>query len=123
MLRKEKHTKIYLDENIKTKEQTNLTIQIEKVKQNILAKEETLKRYKDRVRQYKQKRTFQNNERNFYLQEGGECMRTNQLTDTKEAKECRPKIWQRKEPNRKTKWISIIKNTRSLRFLRGGHTP
>ena len=66
----------------KTKHQAKRTTQVEKINQKILAKEGRLKRYRERV---KQNRTFQNNERKFYLQDGGECMRTFQQPDAKEA--------------------------------------
>ena len=41
-------------------------IQLEEINQKVLAKEGRLKRYRQRVKQYKQNRTFQNNERKFY---------------------------------------------------------
>ena len=55
-----------LEWKTKTKQQTNLTIQLEKINQKILAKEGKLKRYRDKVKQYKQNKTFQNNEIKFY---------------------------------------------------------
>ena len=51
------------------KEQTTwgkITVQLEEIDQKILAKEGRLKRYPQRVKEYRQNRTFQNNERNFY---------------------------------------------------------
>ena len=49
----------------------------------------------------KQNRTFENKERNFCLQVGGERTWTNQQPDAKEAKQFPGKIWEQKEHNRK----------------------
>ena len=45
-------------------------IQLEEINQKVLTKEGRLKRYLEKVKQYRQKRTFQNNERKFYQQVG-----------------------------------------------------
>ena len=47
--------------------------------------EERLKRYRDSVKQYKQNRTFQNNERKFYQIDGGFTW-TCEQPDAKEKK-------------------------------------
>ena len=47
-----------------------ITVQLEEINQKVLAKEGRLKRYQQRVKQYRQNRTFQNNERKFYQQLG-----------------------------------------------------
>ena len=51
----------------------------------ILAKKGRLKRYRQRVKQYRQNMTFQNNERKFYPQLGGSDMKTYQQPDAKET--------------------------------------
>ena len=48
--------------------QEKLTVQLEEIHQKVLAKEGRLKRYRRRVKQYRQNRTFQNYERKFYQQ-------------------------------------------------------
>ena len=45
-------------------------IQLEEINQKVQSKEGILKRFLQRVKQYKQKRTFQNNERKFYQRLG-----------------------------------------------------
>ena len=60
-------------------------IQLEEINQKVLAKEGILKRYRQRVKQYRQNRTFQNNERKFYQQLGGGDMKTYQQPDAKET--------------------------------------
>ena len=49
-----------------------ITVQLEEINQKVLAKEGRLKRYRQSVKQYRQNRTFQNNERKFYQQLGGD---------------------------------------------------
>ena len=49
-----------------------ITIQLEEINQKVLAKEVILKRYRQGVKQYRKNRTFQNNERKFYQQMGGD---------------------------------------------------
>ena len=39
-------------------------MQLEEINQKILGKEGRLKKYRDRIKQYNQNRTFQNNEKN-----------------------------------------------------------
>ena len=48
--------------------------QFEETNQKVLAKEERLKRYRDRTKQYRQNRTFQNNKRKFYQQVRGKVI-------------------------------------------------
>ena len=62
-----------------------MTIQLEKMNQKVLAKEGRLKRYRERVKEYRQNRTFQNNERKFYQVGGG--IKTYQQPDAREAKQ------------------------------------
>ena len=53
--------------------QEKITVQLEEINQKVLVKERRLKRYQQRVKQYTQNRTFQNNERKFDQQLGGDC--------------------------------------------------
>ena len=65
LLRKVKHTGTQWKEKTpKGRLQTSLSTQLEDINQKILVKEGRLKRYQESVKQYKQNRTFQNNERN-----------------------------------------------------------
>ena len=61
-----------------------LTVQLEKIHQKVLANEGRLKRYRQRVKQYRQNRTFQINERKFYQQLGGDRNKTHQQPNAKE---------------------------------------
>ena len=95
-----------------------ITVPLEEINQKVLAKEERLKRYRQRVKQYRQHRIFQNNERKFYQQQGGHDTKTNQQLDVKETKWFWTKIWQPKKHNEKAKWINNI--TRELEGLKEG---
>ena len=50
-------------------------------------------------------RTFQNNNKKFHQLVGGECRKSNQQTDAKEANLFWNKIWDRRNHNRKLEWI------------------
>ena len=72
--------------------QEKLTIQLEEINQKVLAKEGRLKRYRQRGKQYRQNRTFQNNERKFYQQLEGDYNKTYQQPDAKETQRFWTKI-------------------------------
>ena len=57
------------------------------INQKVLAKEGRLKRYRERVKQYRQNRRFQNNERKFYQQMGGDDTKTYQQSDARETEQ------------------------------------
>ena len=63
--------KIYSDQAGKAR-QLERNVQLEETNQKVTSKEERVKRYLDRTKQYRQNRTFQNNERKFYQLVGGE---------------------------------------------------
>ena len=82
----------------------------------MLEKEGILKRYRQRLKQYRQNRTFQNNERKFYQQWGRSDTKTYQQPDAKETKRYWTKIWQpKKKPYENAEWINNI--TRELEGL------
>ena len=93
-------------------------IQLGEINQKVKAKEGRLKRYRQRVKQYRQDRTFENNEGKFYQQLGGSDMKTSQQTDTKETEKFWTKIWQPKKHNERAEWVNNI--TRELEGLEEG---
>ena len=95
-----------------------ITVQLEEINQKIVAKEGRLKRYRQRVKQYRQNRTFQNNESKFYQQLGGSDMKTYQQPDAKETERFWAKIWEPKKHNENAEWINNI--TRELDGLEEG---
>ena len=72
----------------------------------IVAKKERLKRYLDRIKQYKQNKITK---KKFYQQVDRECTKTDQQLDEKEEKQFRSKIWEHKEYNRKAQWTNNVK--------------
>ena len=85
----------------------------------MLTKEGRLKRYRHRVKQYRQNRSFQNNERKFYQQLGGSGTKTYPQTDIKETEQFWTKIWQPKKHYENAEWINNI--TRELEGLEEDH--
>ena len=75
------HKKQRKEETPKRQPQISLTIELEVINQKIFAKEE-----RDRVKQYKQNRTSQNNERTFYKQVDRVCSKTNHLPEANVTK-------------------------------------
>ena len=94
------------------------TVQLEEINHKVLAKEGRLKRYLQRVKQYRQNRTFQNNERKFYQQLGGCETKTYQQPDVEETERFWTKIWEPKKHNENAEWINNI--TRELDGLEEG---
>ena len=84
MIKQKKDAGIIRNKNEKTT-RGKLTIQLEEINQKVMAKEGRLKRYRRRVKQYRQNSTFQNNERKFYQQLGGNYNKTYQQPDAKET--------------------------------------
>ena len=95
-----------------------IAVQLEEINQKVLAKEWRLKKYRQRVKQYKQNRTFQNNERKFYRQLEGHDTKTYQQPDAKETERIWTIIWQSKKHNEKAEWINNM--TRKLVGLEEG---
>ena len=58
--------------------QGKIKVQLEEINQKVLMKEGRLKRYRQRVKKYRQKRIFQNNERKCYRQLGADDTKTYQ---------------------------------------------
>ena len=75
MIKQKKDAGIIWNKNKKTTRE-KLAIQLEEINQKVLATEGRLKRYRQRVKQYRQNTTFQNNERKFH-QQLGDCNKRN----------------------------------------------
>ena len=66
--------------------------QLEEMNHKGLVKEGRLKRYRQSIKQYRQNRSFQNNERKFYQQLGGDNIKIYQQPDAKETERFYTKI-------------------------------
>ena len=95
-----------------------ITVQLDEINQKVLAKEGRLKRYRQRVKQYRQNRTFQNNERKFYQQLVESDTKTYQQSHVKETERFGAKIWEPKKHKENAEWINNI--TKELDGLEEG---
>ena len=95
-----------------------ITVQLEEINQKVLAIEGRLKRYRQRVKQCRQNRAFQNNERKFYQKLRRNDTKTYQQPDIKETERFWIKIWQPKKLNKNAEWIN--NNTRELEGFEEG---
>ena len=82
MIKQRKYAGICRNKNEKAT-QEKIIIQPEEISQRVLVKEGRSKRYRQKVKQYRQNRTFQNNERKFYQQLGGDDAEINRQPDIK----------------------------------------
>ena len=64
--------------------QGKITLQLEEINQKVLTKDGRLKRYRQRVKQYRQNRTFQNKERKFYHQIGEDDTKTSDASEAEQ---------------------------------------
>ena len=95
-----------------------ITVQLEEINQKVLANEGRLKRYRQRVKQCRQNRTFQNNKRKFYQQLGGHDTKTYEQPDARETERFWTKIWRPKKHNEKAEWINYM--TKEIKGLEEG---
>ena len=75
MLKQVKNVRLCSDKQKKAR-RFEQNILLEETNQKVLAKEGRLKKYQGRTKQYRQNKTFQNNERKLYQQVGGEWAKT-----------------------------------------------
>ena len=78
-------------------------IKLEKNNQKILAKEGKSKRYRDKIKQYRQSRRIQDNEKKIDQKFGGK--------------------WERKDHNEKSEWINNMETDGNVGKLSGEYTP
>ena len=102
MIKQRKNAGIYRDKKGKAT-QEKITIQLEEINEKILAKQGRLKRYRQRLKQYRKNRNFENNKRKFYKQVGRDDAKTCQHPDTREAERFWSKTLQPREHTKKKK--------------------
>ena len=95
--------------------QEKITIQLKKINRKVLAKEGRLKRYRQRVKQYRQNRTFQKQRKKILSTTGR--TKTFQQPDAKETERFGTKIWQPKN-NEEAEWKNNM--TRELEGFEEG---
>ena len=102
---KQKHTH-YLQNRYKIK-QKGFGVFREEIKQRIAAKTAKIERYSDRISQYQQNRTFQNNQKRFYQNvDCGEKQKESQAPQSEQARDFWSSIWSKKvDHNKEAKWL------------------
>ena len=95
-----------------------ITVRLEEINQKVLVKEGRFKRFGQRVKQYRQSRTFQNKDRKFYQQLGGDDTKKYHQPDARKTERFWTKIWQPKKRYEKAEWINNM--TRELVGLEVG---
>ena len=83
--------------------------QIEVINQKVLGEKGRLKTHRDGTKQYRQKRTFQINERKFYLKFREGNVKTMQQQDARKAKLFWSTVWERGNHNKKAEWQNCRK--------------
>ena len=107
MLRKESQ-KIRLDHLYRIKRK-GYKRAAEELKQRIKAKAATLKRNKNRVKQYQQNRLFQSNRRNFFQELDGKSHEENIIPDKERTREFWSGIWEKYVKHNETvDWIQKV---------------
>ena len=96
--------------NIKRK---GLTLIIKKLKQKLLAKSAKIKRYQQRITQYRQNRMFETDQKKVYEELSGEFNSESVIPDAEENKSFWNGIWGvEKEHNRTVNWLEGLKGER-----------
>ena len=85
-----------------------IPVQLEEINQKVLAKEGRLKRYRQRIKQYRQNRTFQKKMKENSTNNWEEM--TRERTNNRMQKKLKfwKKIWQPKENNGESEWLNNI---------------
>ena len=86
---------------------------IEKLKQRMLAKSRKVKRYEQRIEQFRQNRVFDIEQKKIYAELNGNGIRSNGVLN---ADECKNVLGQylgvKKEHNRKAEWLKDLNRDR-----------
>ena len=91
-----------------------LTTVIEELKQRLLAKAAKIKRYGDRITQYRQNRMFAVEQKKVYKELNGGANGKSVIPDAEESKKFWSEIWSiEKEHNRQAEWLQDLKREQS----------
>ena len=97
--------------NIESKK--GLKTVIEELKQKMLAKSAKVKRYEQRIEQFRQNRIFDLDQNKIYAELNGKGIRSNGVPNAEECTKFWGNIWGvRKEHNREAEWLKDLKRER-----------
>ena len=86
---------------------------IEELKQRILTKSAKVKRYEQRIEQFRHNRIFELEQKKIYAGLNGNGIRSNDVPNAEECTKSWEDIWGvRKEHNREAKWLKDLKRER-----------
>ena len=105
--KKQKMKELYEKYRVKRK---GLKTVIEELKQSMLAKNAKVKRYVQRIEQFRQNRIFDLNQKKIYAELNRNEIRSNDVPNAEECTKFWGDIWGvRKEHNREAKWLKDLK--------------
>ena len=108
--KKQKMKELYEKYTVKKK---GLKTVIEEPKQRMLVKSAKLKRYEQRIEQFRQNRIFDLDQKKIYAELNGNGIRSNGVRNAEECTKFWGDIWGvRKEYNREAKWLKDLKRER-----------
>ena len=86
---------------------------IEELKQRMLAKSAKVKRYEQRIEQFRQNRIFDLDQKKIYAESNGNGIRSNDVPNAEECTKFWGDIWGvKKEHNREAEWLKDLKRER-----------
>ena len=87
-----------------------IVVVFEELKQRVLAKKSKISRFEQRIKQYRQNRMFQTDQKRFYQEINGDTSSESLVPDAEESRKFWGEIWdQNKEHNRDAEWLKILK--------------
>ena len=88
----------------------------EELKQRVTAKTIQIKRYTDRIKQYRQNRMFQDNQRRFYDELDKEGTQSKTIPDAEESKKFWGDIWGKEVThNGNAEWVEVVDKDMNVR--------
>ena len=96
---------------------------VEELKQRMIAKSAKIKRYDQRINQFRQNRIFSVDQKKIYKELNGSEARTNEVPDAEESRRFWGDIWTvEKEHNTRAEWLSELKDEIKGRHSQEGVT-
>ena len=93
-----------------TESRKGLKTVVEELKQSMLAKSANMKRYEQRIEQYRQNRIFDLDQKKIYAELNRNGIRSNAVPNADECTKFWDHIWGvRKEHNREAEWLKDLK--------------
>jgi hypothetical protein len=106
-----------LEDKYRVKKKGMKTV-IEELKQRMIAKSAKIKRYEERINQFRQNKIFNVDQKKIYKELNGGEFRTNDIPNAEESRRYWGDIWTvEKEHNKDAEWLAELRDE-----VKGGHT-